>query len=224
MIDAVLLELEGVLVDTAAPRRRAMTHALSEEGLDVSGIEHTVRLPLREAVVRALRGQPAADDATFVDLLAAKSARYFAAEVATGLTLAPGAGAALEALRIRSRLALVTRADRSATERILSLGSLDGFFEVIVTADDVLEPKPHPESYRTALARLTSRRPAMAPIAIEDGLPGVRAARTARIPCVVISPVPAHEALEADAMIDGLAGHTLDSLSQLIATSGARVA
>ena len=224
MIDAVLCELEGVVVETAAPRRRAMKRAFDEEGLDASGIDETCRLPVREAVLLALRGGAASGDATLVDLLSAKASRHFEAEIATGLTLALGAVDALLALQARSRLALVTRAERDVTDRILSMAGLDGAFEIVVTTNDIIEPKPHPEGHRSALARLTSRRPVANPIAIEDGLPGVRAARAAGVACVVVAPSPAHEALEADAMIDGLAGHTLDSLGLLLARRGARVA
>jgi HAD superfamily hydrolase (TIGR01509 family) len=224
MIDAVLCELEGVVVETAVPRRRAMMHTFAEAGLDMSGIHVTSRVPVRDAVVAALAEGSASQDATLVDLLAAKANRHFLAEVATGLTLAPGALEALSAFQSRTRLALVTRADRDATDRILSMAGLDGLFEVIITGTDVIESKPHPEGHRAALSRLTNRRPVTTPLAIEDGLSGVRAARRAGIPCVVVGPSPAHEALEANAMIDTLAGHTLDSLGALIATGGARVA
>ena len=224
MIDAVLCELEGVVVETAAPRRRAMMHAFAAEGIDASGIEAASDLPVRSAVARALAETPMAGDSVLVDLLAARASRNCAAGVATGLTLATGALEALHALQVRTRLALVTRAEREVADRIISLAALDGLFEVVVTADDVLEPKPHPEGYRAAVARLTSRRPARRPLAIEDGLAGVQSARAAGIPCVVVGPSPAHEALEADAMIGGLAGHTLDSLAGLVTRGGARVA
>ena len=224
MIDAVLCELEGVVVETAVPRRRAMMQAFAEEGLDVSGIEGASRLPVRGAVVRALDGTSVAGDPTLVDLLTMRASRYFAAEVATGLSLADGVLDALRALQVRTRLALVTRAEREVTERILAFAALEGLFEVVVTADDVLEPKPHPEGHRAALSRLTSRRPARCPLAIEDGLAGVQAARAAGIPCIVSGASPAYEALEASAMIDGLGGHTLESLAALVSRGGARVA
>ena len=224
MIDAVLCELEGVVVETAVPRRRAMMSAFAEEGLDAPGIDLSSRLPVRDAVVVTLGGSSASRDATLIDLLAAKATRHFIAEVATGLTLAAGVVEALSALQARARLAVVTRAERDVVDRILAMAGLDGLFEVIVSASDVIEPKPHPEGHRIALSRLTRRRPVASALAIEDGFPGVRAARAAGVPCVLAGPSPAYEALEANAMIDGLAGHTLDSLELLVASSGARVA
>ena len=224
MIDVVLCELEGVVAETSAPRRRALEHAFAEEGLDAGRFDAPPGLPVRAAIAQALARLSAASDATLVDLLAARAHRYFAAGAATGLTLAPGARDALVSLQVRTRLALVTRMPREAAERILSLAALDGMFEVVVTADDVIEEKPHPEGYLTAITRLTKRRPIRGGLAIEDGVTGVRAARAAGLPCIVVGSLPAHEALEADAMIGSLAGVTLDSLAALVSGGGARVA
>ena len=224
MIDAVLCELEGVIVETAAPRQRAMMRAFAEEGLDGTSIEAGQGLSVRETIARALAGDRAIHDAIHIDLLALKANMYFATEAATGLTLAPGVIDTFTALHARTRLALVTRAEREVTDRILSLGGLDGVFEVIVTAGDVLEPKPHPEGHRVALERLTRRRPVRTALAIEDGLSGVRAAHAAGIPCIVVGALPAHEAIEAHAVVDGLRGQSLESLAALAGRDGARVA
>lgn len=224
MIDVVLCELEGVVAETAAPRRRAMMQAFAEEGLDAAPFAGHSRVPLRAAIEQSLAASATPHDPTLVDLLALKSSRHFAAEVATGLTLAAGALEALASLQASARLGLVTRAERDVTDRIVSLAALEGLFEVIVTADDVIDPKPHPEAYGLAHARLTRRRPVHGSLAVEDGSNGVRAARAAGVPCIVVGNSPTHEALEADAMIAGLAGHTVDSLAALVARGGARVA
>lgn len=224
MIDVVLCELEGVVAETAEPRRRAMMHAFAEEGVDASLIGEQSPMPLRAAIEQALDVIGAPRDATLVDLLALRASRHFAAEVATGLTLAPGALGALASLQSSARLGLVTRAERDVAEQILSLARLDGVFEVIVTASDVIDPKPSPEAYHTAHARLTRRRPLRGALAVEDGVDGVRAAHAAGVPCILAGLRPAHEALEADAIIPGVAGHTVDSLSSLVARGGARVA
>lgn len=224
MIDVVLCELEGVVAETAEPRRRAMMHAFAEEGLDASGVGEQSPMPVRAAIEQALDALRAPRDATLVDLLAHRASRHFAAEVATGLTLAPGALETLASLQSSARLGLVTRAERDVAEQILSLAGIEGVFEVVVTAGDVLDPKPSPEPYRIAHSRLTRRRPPRGALAVEDGVNGVRSARAAGVPCILAGPRLANEALEADVVIPGLAGHTLDSLSALVARNGARVA
>ena len=54
-------------------------------------------------------------------------------------------------------------------------------------------------------------------VAVEDGLPGIRAARAAGIPCVVVGDVPAHVALEADGYLPSIAGLTAARLLEIAA-------
>ena len=225
MIDVVLCELEGVVAETGIPRQRSLARALAAEGIRAAAATgaECPALPVRAAVIRQLEAAGARFDDTAVDLLTLRAERGFAAEAATGLTLAPGAREAIAALHASARLGLVTRARRDDVDRIVALASLDGAFEVVVTADDVIDQKPADEGYRAALARLTRRRPVRQALAIEDGLAGVRAARSAGLRCIVVGSPPAYAALEADAVIDGLSGHTLESLAAL-ALGGARVA
>jgi beta-phosphoglucomutase-like phosphatase (HAD superfamily) len=100
---------------------------------------------------------------------------------------------------------------------MLRLASLDEFFTITVAADDVLDGKPCGDGYRLALERLNRQRPvpAKAAIAIEDGPAGIRAARNAAIRCVVVGPLAAHLAIEADAYVPSLGGQTIRSLDQL---------
>ena len=223
MIDVVLCELEGVIAETRAPRQRAMARAFAEQGFAIPDTGAPSALPLRAAVKQALGDSMAHADETLVDILALAARRHFSLEAAAGLTLAPGIGPAIAALRSRVRLGLVTRATRREADQILGIASLADAFEVIVAADDVLEEKPHPAAYRTAIERLTRRRPFSAALAIEDGVAGVHAARAAGLPCIVVGVLPAHEALEADAMVESLGAHSLESLAAL-GGSGARVA
>ncbi len=67
----------------------------------------------------------------------------------------PGVAAAVRALRSDgARLGLVTSKLQDGTRRGLRLAELDGEFEVIVCADDVEHPKPHPEPVLKALELL----------------------------------------------------------------------
>lgn len=221
MIDVVLCELEGVIAETRAPRQRALLRAFAEQGFAIPETAADSTLPLRAAVRQALGDT--GDDETLLDILSLGARRHFALEAAAGLTLAPGIGTAITALQSRVRLGLVTRATRREADQLLAIASLDDAFEVIVAADDVLEDKPHPAGYRAAIDRLTRRRPVTAAMAIEDGIAGAHAARAAGLPCILVGALPAHEALEADAMVESLAAHSLESLAALVGAR-ARVA
>ena len=56
-----------------------------------------------------------------------------------------------------ARLGIVTSKNRTAAEQGLRHCGLDGFFDMLVTSDDVTEHKPHPAPVLAALARLEAR-------------------------------------------------------------------
>ncbi len=66
----------------------------------------------------------------------------------------PGVASALRRLRGLYRLGLVTAGSRSRVHADLDRGGLGALFEVVVTADDVHEPKPAPEGLWLALHAL----------------------------------------------------------------------
>jgi putative hydrolase of the HAD superfamily len=228
MFDAVLLEFENVIASTHGVRREALRRTLEEDGvaLDAAAYdEHWGALPTREAGAAAAAAAGARLDATALDLLALRAERAFAEELGKGLTLAPGAAAFVEHAHGRARLALVTRAVRREVEFVLGLGGLAAAFDCIVTADDVAAPKPDPALHAAALARLARKRPLAAGrvVALEDTLPGIRAARAVGARCIAVGALPPYQAAAADAYVASLDGNTLDTLSRLVTRGQERV-
>jgi beta-phosphoglucomutase len=94
-------------------------------------------------------------------------------------------------------LGLVTGAVRSEVLYVLERGELQGYFQVIVTGDDINTSKPKPDGYLLALQRLNEARgtadPESQPIlaheclVIEDTFVGIQAARSAGMSVVGIA-------------------------------------
>ncbi|MDF1504477.1 HAD-IA family hydrolase, partial [Roseisolibacter sp. H3M3-2] len=148
--------------------------------------------------------------------------------LAAGVSLAPGVRATLGALGGTLRLGLVTRARRREVDGVLALAGLEAHFACVVTADDVRVPKPAPDGYRAALARLAARGgvdPART-VAFEDAAAGVAAARGAGLRVVRVAPLAPPpvassaqrdaEAPTPDARLATLAGLTPGSLAVLL--------
>ena len=195
MVDAALIELEGVLFDTRELRRDAPAIAEMKD----------------------------ADDPVLADLAAMRAERAFSDALAMrGAALREGARDFVREASAVARLVAVTRAGRSDASTLLRLGGLEEFFSIVITADDVSDSKPSPEPLRVALERLAGQRPidAGAVIALEDSAAGIRAARLAGVRCVAVGEVPAHIAMEADAYVESLAGQTIRSLDQLSRAGG----
>jgi beta-phosphoglucomutase-like phosphatase (HAD superfamily) len=222
MLDTVLLELEGVIADTAEARRDAIVAALQAEGITLPLAAYRdlcAGLSFEAAVRAAFTALSAPADETVIALAAHRAERAYRAYIGKGLTLVEGARETLERLHETVRLGLVTRAPGSDAMFVLSLGRMEHLFSCVVAAEDA-PAKPSPEPYRLALARMQRTRSRVVRgtvVALEDGRPGIQAAQGAGIPTVVVGDVPAHVAMEADAYLPSLAGLTAEHLLSLVA-------
>jgi beta-phosphoglucomutase-like phosphatase (HAD superfamily) len=225
MLDSVLFELDGVLADTAEARRDALLSTLAAEGLLLSDTEFRETcggLTFEEAVraASALRGAPLDGPALSVAVLRAE--RTFRAYLGKGLTMTDGARDVVDRLVAVARLGIVTRVSRAEAELVLELARLDHVFTCVIAAEDAFPAKPAPAPYRKALERLERQRPIATRslvVAMEDSLAGIRSARSAGIACVAVGDLPAHVAMEANALVGAIKGLTPDGLLALVTRS-----
>lgn len=228
IIDTVLMEFDGVLADTAAARRHALLSVLLDDGITLSPADyhdHCAGLPTPDAVRQALACAAIVQDETGIELLALRVDRAFSAHVGKGLVLAEGAREVVERLAARTRVGIVSRANRRDIEFALSLARIEPHFACVIGAEDVYPPKPSPAPYQAALRRLERRRPIHADgivVALEDAQSGIRSARAAGIRCIAVGRLPAHVALEANALIPAISGLGLPQIEQLVALEGER--
>ena len=227
MVGAMLLEVEGVLANTAPLRRAALHRALADDGVardpaDLASDDHTGHAT-REIVRRALLDHDLARDEGAITLIAHRADRYFDSLMHAGVSRAPGAREMLAASATRCRLALVTGLGRATVDSLLALAELEGAFEVIVAAENVAAAKPAPDAHRKAFERLRRRRTLdlLAAVALEPGAVGARAAHAAGIRCVVVGTAGDRRIADADAMIPSLAGYTPASLDALLSLRAA---
>lgn len=227
MVDAALIEIEGVLFDTRASRRTSLRDALLEHGFAIAPDADLVDgLAPRAAAAATLRAASVPHDEIALDLIALSAERTFAASCTLGgVALMPGALDFVRESVALARLAVVTRARRSEADGLLRLASLEELISTVITADDVLDGKPCAEGHRRALERLARQRSVneRAVIVLEDAAPGIRAARRAGLRCVAVGALPAHLAMEADAYIASLVGHSVRSLDPLTRSGKERV-
>lgn len=219
MVDAVLLEWDGVLADTSAARRDALLRALADEGVawSVEAYDaHCGGLDVPRAATVAVE-RTRGDDPALVDLVVMRAGRAFTERLARGVTLEPGVAEFLRATEPRARLAIASRASRAETDLFLRLSALDGMMACVFTADDVLQPPPSPELYEQAAAHLsrTRRTRREHTVALVSSTPAIRAARTAGVHVLAVG-APAHVALDADGATPDLASLTLDELATLV--------
>ncbi len=230
MLDAVLVEFEGVLADTAAARRDALAYVLAEEGLQLSDDDYRNECagrPTAEAVSAAIARCGVTRDETARELLTLRVDRAFSSHVGKGIMLVEGAREALERLASRVRVGIVTRASRRDVEFVLTLGRMEHLFACVVGAEDAYPPKPDAAAYVSAINRLARRRPIAADgvvVTLEDSLAGIRGARAAGLRSIAVGDLPAHVAMEADAIIPAITGLDTAVVEQLVARAGEQFA
>lgn len=194
---AVLSDLDGTLVDSDAPVRRAWTAFADRHGLDA------------ETVVRLAQGRPAAETARQLVPGAPEEVRRIAdAELhdTDGVTALPGAAALLAA---PLRLAIVTSCPRALALARLHAAGLP-IPETLICFDDVTHGKPDPECFRLGAQRLSADPAAC--VVLEDAPAGITAGRAAG--CTVVAMRTTHSEAElraagATIVIDGPGALTL---------------
>jgi beta-phosphoglucomutase-like phosphatase (HAD superfamily) len=211
-VPVLLFEFEGVLADTASMRKAALEEAFRADRILLTQemMDGVVGYGTESAVRRLRRSAGAADDETAVELCKLRAERAFAERAGKGLNLQPGVRDALDRLVTTARCAIVTRASRREVEFVLGLAQLDGVFRPVIALEDATPSKPAGTPYFAALARIGQLFPGqqLRALALEDSLVGIRAARAAGLACVAVGPIPAYEAVEADAWVESLADLT----------------
>ena len=209
-IEAVVLDMDGLLIDTEPVWRHAETEVFSELGIRLSQTDMLDTMGRRVVEVvahwRRHRPWPGAQTGNPSDAAIAGWIvdRVVANVRATG-ELMPGAGEAIRLIRgLGLPLAIASSSPHRLIDAIcdrLGLGGID----IRCSAADEARGKPAPDVYLTAARRLGVR--AQGCLAIEDSPAGVLAAKAAGMGCIAVpDPLIATDLRygEADAVLDSL--------------------
>lgn len=123
----------------------------------------------------------------FADGIARKRIARYLKRIRNVSPVRPGVVALIRTLADRMPVALVTGAPQAEAGPILETAGLTPLFVSIITCEDVMYGKPHPEGYQLALERLREQTPGLTAhdvVVFEDSLPGIAAAHAAGMRCV----------------------------------------
>ncbi len=208
MIDAVVFDLDGVLLDSEQLWDEVREELARERGgrwhdraqADMMGMSSREWSRYMHDVI-GLAEPPEQINAEVVRRL---QARY-----REQLPLLPGAREAVERLAARWPLGLASSSNREIIDLVLEQSGLARFFRATVSSEEVERGKPAPDVYLEAARRLGVAPELCA--AIEDSRNGIRSARAAGM-CVIAIP-NAHYPPDAEAL--AAADVVLRSLDEL---------
>jgi pyrophosphatase PpaX len=151
-VRSVLFDLDGTLVDTIELIRRSFHQAFDVLGMtrppDAVFVD-TIGLPLRTQFAQVT------SDAGQIDRLIEAYRDYYIQHHNDLIEVYDGIQELLDAIASRGlALGVVTSKIQRGAQRTLGAAGLASRFQVVIGADDVGNPKPHPEPVQRALEQL----------------------------------------------------------------------
>jgi HAD superfamily hydrolase (TIGR01509 family) len=212
VIDAVVLDMDGLLLDTEQLWDEVREDLARERGgrwseraqSDMMGMSSPEWSRYMHEVV-GLEEPP--------DEIADEVVRRMAERYREHLPLLPGAKEAVERLAARWPLGLASSSNRPLIDLALELGGLAPLFSATVSSEEVERGKPAPDVYLEATRQL-GVEPSRA-AAVEDSRSGIRSAHAAGMRVVAIP--NAHYPPDPETL--GLADSVLSSLEELDANA-----
>ena len=223
MIDAIIFDLDGVILETEQLWNQVREGLVRERGgrwsesaqADMMGMSSTEWSRYMHDVL----GVPDPPGEISREVVQRLGERY-----AERLPLLEGAAEAVRRLAARWPLGLASSSNRELIDRALELSGLAPYFRATVSSEEVERGKPAPDVYLEAARRLGVEPARCA--AIEDSASGIRSARAAEMLVVAIPnpdfPPPAEVlALAAVVLesIEELAPETLTEAARLSTAS-----
>jgi pyrophosphatase PpaX len=151
-IQTVLFDLDGTLIDSIRLILDSYHHTLAAHGVPPRTDEDWLRGVGTPLSVQFAEWR---DDLGKLEAMVATYRAYNLAHHDRMVTVYPGVVTAVEAIRAAGRrTGLVTSKNRQGALRGLTLVRLEAMMDVLVCADEVTNPKPHPEPVEKAVALL----------------------------------------------------------------------
>ena len=198
--DAVIFDMDGVIVDNHAYHHEAWMTFFQKYGLTVEGdVSHFFGRTNQDIL-----------EAVFPDKLDVERLYQYAGEKEKlyrelyegNVEMAEGLPELLEnLLKMGMKLAVATSAPPGNVDFVMKNTGLRRYFDLVVDSSMVAKGKPDPEIYLLA-ARKLNVNPARC-VVVEDSVSGIRAALAAGMKVVAITTTSSRERLaEADMIID----------------------
>jgi len=208
---AVIFDMDGTLIESTNADFLAWQKVFLDYGKNLTFNDYSPLLGKRSvAVVKDLLKITTEEDQA--NALSNKSKYFFQVIEQQGLKTVPFATEFLQHLKsLDIPIALATSSRREKTKGVLQKVKMLSYFDVLVTAEDVIKGKPFPDVFLKAASLLEI--PAEHCLVFEDAVSGITAAKSAGMKCVAISSNSDSQLLEqADMVIENFGNLNFETL------------
>ncbi|MBT3991892.1 MAG: phosphoglycolate phosphatase [Rhodospirillaceae bacterium] len=187
--EAILFDLDGTLVDSAADLRRALNSTLAEQlrnSLDISEVKAMIGDGIAKLVERGFAATGPTPKADTLATLITRFSLHYDQNILAHTKLYPGVLEALRLLRVQGcRLGVCTNKPEAQAREILKGLNADLYFDVVTGGDSTDRRKPDPKPVLQALSQLGGT-PETA-LFIGDSVNDAEAARRAGVASILVS-------------------------------------
>jgi beta-phosphoglucomutase len=185
MFEAVIFDWDGTLADTRRVIIDSFQKALSDVHCTISDefIERRIGIGAEETFREILRASGIRFDEPLIMSLVEKKIQA-EIDLSSKVKLFEGAVELLEFLHGKVKLALASMNNRDVIDHMLHAMNVRRFFGIVLTVDEVHNPKPDAEIFLKCALKLGSRPEKC--VVVEDSIFGVEAAKAAKMGCIAV--------------------------------------
>jgi beta-phosphoglucomutase len=216
MLQAVIFDMDGVIVDSHPIHKKAWRRFLDSVGKEVQeeDLDFILDGRKKEDILRHFLGDLSSEE---IHRLGHEKELLFREEERAELRPVEGVEQLLDGLaQAKIKLGVASSGSDSRVNFVLRQLHLLEYFSAIVAGDEVSTGKPDP-----AIFRLTSQKLDVAPeqiLVFEDSVSGVKAATAAGMRCVGLA-----EAKRAESLLEAGADHVIDHFGGFSVTEAHRL-
>ncbi len=184
-ISAVILDMDGLMLDTERLARIAWDRAMADWGRSIPDEVYYRLIGRSVRDVGALLREALTADLPFEEIAERKRQYIDEAIARHGIPVKPGVFELLDwTEQVGLKKATATSTFREVAMHKLALTGLENRFDAIVCGDDVRRGKPAPDIFLAAASELGA--PASECVVLEDSEPGIEAAQTAGMVALLV--------------------------------------
>ena len=186
----IIFDFDGVILDSENSHFIAFNEGLKNLNINISEDEYYskyISLDDRGVITNVVNDKNISVTNEEIDMIIKNKNDYFESRLIDNSKLFPGVEELIIQLSKNFVLSIGSGANRSEIIKTLKNNNIYDYFEKILSADEVNNPKPNPETYNRVLDNINTDFNINEIIVIEDSPGGIEAAKSAGLKCIAIT-------------------------------------